>query len=127
MGTSSRRPATHIVKDTRAEARAEENGGSGATRLARRGIDGADGVGPGGDVGQGEGGGGDGAGKFAQLDGEVVMVVVSATEGGGVRKDGGGYDRQVRRLPPPPMLHSGASEIRDVRLDGRRAYDVLQV
>ena len=29
MGTSSRRPATHIVKDTRAEARAEENGAVG--------------------------------------------------------------------------------------------------
>ena len=55
------------------------------------------------------------------------MVVVGAAEEGGVGGVGRLGDRQLGRLPPPPVLDARAAEAGDVSFDGRRPNDVLEM
>ena len=78
-------------------------------------------------MGGGEGDGRDGTRELTQLELEVIGVVMGATQQCGVWGIGGGDDRQLRRLPPPPVLDASTAKVCDVRLDGRRTDDVLEV
>ena len=95
--------------------------------LARASDGGTNRWGPGANVGFCEPQGSSSPGELAYLDWEVVIVVVGAAEGERIVRVGGQNNRQLCRLPPPPVLDPEGTKISQASLHCRRAEDLREV